>query len=417
MPSGPEAAASLDWAQGRWTRAGAGPARASLVIAGDWAPIRAFGPLVTADPEAVYGDLLPVLRAASLRIANLECPLTRLDQPAVKSGSVLKGGPDHVRGLTAVPFELVTLANNHVLDHGPAAFRETLDLLDAQGIRTVGAGLDAVAAFRPQVLDLGGVRVGVVNFSEGEDLTGAGPGPGVSGWDLDRVAAILADLGRTVDVRVVIFHGGVEYIPFPPPYVAAALRRLAAAGADLVVAHHPHVPQGVEIHGRTPICYSLGNFLFHQDTRLLHRKTGYLVRADLGRDGLTGLEVVPYRIGSLGLRLLRGPDRDAFFTSLRAVSEPLAARSGVTEAWHGFLRWVGREGFRAEVQRLMGELAEHPEKGAAMFRNRLTTLQHREQWQDLLTRVMAGNLDTAPQWAFDLVAEWQTRPLPGSAQP
>jgi poly-gamma-glutamate synthesis protein (capsule biosynthesis protein) len=417
MPASPKASIPLDWAQGRWARPGAGRARTSLVIAADWAPIRAFGPLVAADPEAVYGDLLPVLRAAGLRIANLECPLTRLDQPAVKSGSVLKGAPDHVRGLTAVPFELVTLANNHVFDHGLAAFQETQDLLAAQGIRTVGAGLTAEAAFRPQVLDLDGVRVGILNFSEGEDLTGAGPGPGVFGWDQDRAAAILADLGRTADVRVVIFHGGVEYIPFPPPYVVSALRALADAGADLVVAHHPHVPQGVEIRGRTPICYSLGNFLFHQDTRLLHRKTGYLVRAELGRGGLTGLEVIPYRIGPLGLRLLGGPDRDAFFASLRAVSEPLAAQSGVTDAWHGFLRWVGRAGFRAEVERILGELAERPPIGAAMFRNRLTTLQHREQWQDLLTRIMAGDLDTAPQWAFDLVDEWQARTLPGSAQP
>jgi poly-gamma-glutamate synthesis protein (capsule biosynthesis protein) len=384
---------------------------------------------VAADPEAVYGDLLPVLREASLRMVNLECPLTALDRPVFKSGSVLKGGPEHLRGLTAVPFELATLANNHVFDHGLEAFRETLDLLATAGIRTVGAGLTAEAAFRPQVLDLSldpgarmrdpgeGVRVGVVNFGEGEDLTGAGPGPGVFGWEPDRVAATLADLGVTVDVRVVVFHGGVEYIPFPPPYVVAALRAAAEAGADLVVAHHPHVPQGVEIHGRTPICYSQGNFLFHQDTPLLHRKTGYLVRAGLDRGGVTDLEVVPYRIGPQGLSLLRGQDRDGYLASLRAVSEPLAAPEGVADAWHGFLRWVGRDGFRAEVERILGELAEHPGKGAAMFRNRLTTLQHREQWQDLLTRIMAGNLDDAPQWAFDLVDEWQTRPLPGSAQP
>jgi hypothetical protein len=239
----------------------------------------------------------------------------------------------------------------------------------------------------------------------------------VFGWEPDRVAEALAELGRTADVRIVVFHGGVEYIPFPPPYVASALRAAAEAGADLVVAHHPHVPQGLEFAGRTPICYSLGNFLFHQETRLLHRKTGYLVRAGLDRGGLTDLELIPYRIGPRGLGRLQGPDREAFFGSLRAVSEPLAAPGGVAEAWHGFLRWQGRDGFRAEVERILAELAERPEKGAAMFRNRLTTLQHREQWLDLLSRIMAGQLDEAPQWAVDLVDEWQTRPLPGSTPP
>ena len=407
----------FDWVQGRWTRPGSGPARASLVVAADWAPIRAFGPRVAADPEAVYGDLLPVLRGADLRIANLECPLTRLERPAVKSGSVLKGGPEHLRGLTAVPFDLVTLANNHVFDHGLEAFRETLDLLAGAGIRSVGAGLTPEDAFRPQVLDLGGVRVGIVNFSEGEDLTGAGTGPGVFGWEPDRVAEILAGLGRTADVRIVVFHGGVEYIPFPPPYVASALRAAAEAGADLVVAHHPHVPQGLEFAGSTPICYSLGNFLFHQETSLLHRKTGYLVRAGVDQDGLVDLELVPYRIGPRGLGRLQGQGRAAFFASLRVVSEPLAAPDGVADAWRGYLRWLGRDGFRAEVETILGELAEHPPKGAAMFRNRLTTLQHRQQWLDLLTRAMAGELDQAPQWAVDLVEEWQTRPLPGAPQP
>jgi poly-gamma-glutamate synthesis protein (capsule biosynthesis protein) len=408
---------SFDWNRGRWARPGAGLVPASLVIAADWAPIRAFAPLVEADPEAVYGDLLPVLRGADLRIVNLECPLTGLERPAVKSGSVLKGGPEHLRGLTAVPFELATLANNHVFDHGLEAFRETRDLLAGAGIRTVGAGLTAEEAYRPQVVDLGGVRVGIVNFSEGEDLTGAGPGPGVFGWEPDRVTAALADLEGTVDVRIVIFHGGVEYIPFPPPYVASALRAAAKAGADLVVAHHPHVPQGLEFLDGTPICYSLGNFLFHQDTALVHRKTGYLVRAGFDRDGLADLELVPYRIGPRGLGRLQGPDRDAFFAGLRAVSEPLAVLGGVADAWHGFLRWLGRDGFRAEVEKLLAELAERPPKGAAMFRNRLTTLQHREQWLDLLTRIMAGELDQAPQWAVDLVDEWQTRTLSGSAQP
>ena len=406
----------VDWEQGRWSRRGAGPAQGHLIIAGDWAPIRLFGPQVDADPEAVYGDLLPVLRSGNLRIVNLECPLTDLDQPAVKSGSVLKGAPGHVRGLTAVPFDLATLANNHVFDHGVDAFRQTQELLDAHGIRAMGAGLTPGEAFRPQVLDLNGIRLGIVNFSEGEDLTGAVRGPGVFGWEPERVRTLLDELRSVVDVRVVIFHGGVEYIPFPPPYVAEALEMAAEAGADLVVAHHPHVPQGIQVHGRTPICYSLGNFLFHQETDLLHRKTGYLVKAGFSRDGLTDLEVIPYRIGRQGLSLLRGGDRTAFLDSLRAVSEPLASRRGIEEAWHGFLRYQGREGFRAEVEKILAEMDACPGKGAAMFRNRLTTLQHREQWLDLLTRIMEGRIDSAPQWAYDLMAEWQTAKVPGSSE-
>src|SRR5512134_1785792 len=93
-------------------------ARARVVVASDWAPIRAFDAIVRDDPEAVYGDLLPLLRGADLRVVNCECALTRSTRPVWKSGAVFKGEPAHVRGLTAVPFEVACLANNHVLDYG-----------------------------------------------------------------------------------------------------------------------------------------------------------------------------------------------------------------------------------------------------------------------------------------------------------
>ena len=92
----------------------------SIIVASDWAPIRALEPVIRRDPGAVYGDMLPVLRAADLRIVNCECALTAARKPVWKSGAVFKGLPAHVAGLTAVPFEVACLANNHVFDYGLA---------------------------------------------------------------------------------------------------------------------------------------------------------------------------------------------------------------------------------------------------------------------------------------------------------
>jgi poly-gamma-glutamate synthesis protein (capsule biosynthesis protein) len=142
-----------------------------------------------------------------------------------------------------------------------------------------------------------------------------------------------------------------------------------------------------------------------------------MVKAGLSRRGLVDLEAIPYRIGPRGLGLLRGEAKSDFLASLRAVSEPLDRPGGCLDAWNGFLRYKGQQGFEAEVRQVLGEMAGNPKKGAAMFRNRLTTLQHREQWLDLLTRIMEDRIDAAPQWAYDLVAEWQTREIPAAAQP
>jgi poly-gamma-glutamate synthesis protein (capsule biosynthesis protein) len=398
----------LNWAKGCWSANKAGEEMAEVILAGDWAPIRSFASIVEQAPEAVYGDLLPVLRSADLRIANLECTLFG-ERPVWKSGAVFKGHAGHVRGLTAIPFEVVTLANNHVFDYGSGAFRQTRELLQGQGIRFLGAGMSASEAEAPLIVECRGIAVGIVNFSEGEDLTAAGPGPGVFGWDVARAAALVGAVRDQVDVVIAICHCGVEYIAFPPPYVTEAFERLADAGADLVVGHHPHVPQGIHIHNGVPICYSLGNFVFYQETDLWYRKVGYLVKAGIGKAGLSRLEIIPYGISGDGLRLLRNGEYARFMASLQAVSEPLAHEATVRDAWHGFLRYYGREGFRKEIGMILRQMEAEPPKGAAMLRNRVATMQHREHWIDAMTRIMDVTIAESPAWAYDLTMEWLTR--------
>ncbi|MBE3111271.1 MAG: CapA family protein [Acidobacteria bacterium] len=154
----------------------------SIVIAADWAPIRALEPVVRSAPDSVYGDMLPVLRGADLRIVNCECALTAARTPVWKSGAVFKGLPAHVAGLTRVPFEVACLANNHVFDYGVRGFRDTLDVLHRNGIQTVGAGLSYKEASSPLTVLVKGTRVTILNFSEGEDLMASRGGPGVCGW-------------------------------------------------------------------------------------------------------------------------------------------------------------------------------------------------------------------------------------------
>ncbi len=399
----------FDWSRGRWVNSAVPHATAEVVIASDWAPIRAFETAMDDSPEAVYGDLLPVLRAGDLRIVNLECALSEKGTPVWKSGSVFKGRPGHVRGLTAVPFDVATLANNHVLDYGLDAFSETVNVLRESGIRAVGAGLTAEGARRPLTIEVKGLCVGIINFSEGEDLTAAVDGPGVFGWEVEKVVESVRALRRDADIVLVIAHAGVEYIPFPPPYLAEAFRRIAAAGADLVVGHHAHVPQGIEIFGGVPICYSLGNFVFYQNTDLYSRKRGFLLTAGISPEGLSHFQVTPYAIGPESLSLLKGADRAFFFDALQRVSHPLSHKGGVTEAWHGFLRHYGLKGFRDEIGMILSTMDREPQKGAAMLRNRVATMQHREHWIDAMTRIMEGTIDTSPQWALDAAAEWLTR--------
>ena len=165
----------FDFETGTWS-SGQSP-DATLIIAGDWAPIRNFAPLIETDPASIYGDLLPIIQGADLSLVNLEAPLSDRGSPVTKSGAVFKGEACHVKGLTAVPFDGVTLANNHMFDFGLQAFEETINILDSNGIKHLGAGKNLDQASTPCILKTRGITLGIVNLSEGEDLTAAGQGP------------------------------------------------------------------------------------------------------------------------------------------------------------------------------------------------------------------------------------------------
>ncbi|MCP4133064.1 MAG: CapA family protein [bacterium] len=404
---------NINWEEGSWQAPGKAGAGAEIMITADWAPIRDFDSLISESPESVYGDLLPELKKADLRITNLECPLTDTGDGIWKSGSVLKGMDRHVGGVSAVPFEVVTMANNHVFDYGLDAFNNTGSLLTQNNIAAVGAGLSTEEAEKPLVVNINNLKIGIINFSEGEDLTdtGDGEGPGVFGWHIDRVCELTAELKKEVNAVIVICHGGLEYIPFPPPYIANAFQRVADAGADLVVGHHPHVPQGMQIYKGVPLCYSLGNFVFFQQTDLFYRKIGYMVKAGISQEGLSAIRLLPYEILPDRLSLLKENKLKKFMETFRLISEPLDANSGILDAWNAFLKYYGTEGFRKEIGSIMTRFDEELQKGAAMFRNRMTTLQHRHHLIDLMTRIMEGTLDDAPEWALELTDLWFTKKI------
>lgn len=386
-----------------------GPHDTSVLIASDWAPIRLFEPIVRSRPEAVYGDLLPILRDADVRIVNLECALTSVRRHVCKSGAVFKGEPAHAGALTVVPFDVACLANNHVLDYGVAGLRETLGVLDRHRILRVGAGLTEREAYAPLSLRAGALRLHVVNFGEGEDLTASRGGAGVFGWDIPRAESLVRRCKKQGGVVIAIGHCGLEYVPYPPPYVVNAFRSLVDAGADCVVGHHPHVPQGIEWYRHTPIVYSLGNFVFYQPNSLHFRKTGFSVVVRFRGSQVAAVDLHPYRITDTGLRTLDPQEDREFFRDLERVSRPFRESDGHERAWNAYLAYFGAEGFFAEVRGILDRMHTEPQKGAAMFRNRVTTVQHSELWRTFLTRMMADRPPRANARERQIVDDWFTR--------
>ena len=384
-----------------------------IIFASDFAPIRKFAPIMASDPEAVYGNLLPVLRGADYRIVNLESPLDPGDGFIVKSGAAFTGYPEHISSLKAGGFDLAVMANNHTFDCGEKGFSATCRLLHDNGIATVGAGRDLTEARKPHLIEADGIKIMLFAVSEGEDMRGAaGHSPGVRPWEPDVLAGEIARAKQTCDVVLVSAHCGLEYQPFPSFYVYEAFRTWAEAGADLIIGHHPHVPQGMACFGGTPAYFSLGNFVFYQPVKYRYRKIGYLLEITLDRGRITEHRPIPYHIGETGLRLLKGREENEFRTLFARLSAPLADPGSARSAWHAVLAFNGVAGFRAELEKILDKLRTDPPHGAAMLRNRVRCMQHLTQWSDGMTRIADGTIGEAPEELVAMVREFMTREEP-----
>jgi poly-gamma-glutamate synthesis protein (capsule biosynthesis protein) len=228
--------------------------------------------LKSAPPVFPWGDTLPVLARADIRFANLECVMA--DGGTPQPGKVFHFRSDvrNVAVLTAASIDAVSLANNHVLDYGPDAFRESLPALDRCGILHAGAGPDLEAARRPVIRRMGPTAVGLIAFTDNQPDWEAGPQrPGVYYVPVEerqrgdtRVGDLLALVRRTkarADLLVVSAHWGGNWGSEVPAAHRELARALVDAGADVVFGHSAHIFRGIELYAGRPLIYSAGDFI------------------------------------------------------------------------------------------------------------------------------------------------------------
>lgn len=226
--------------------------------------------LTVADPAFPWGDVLPILRQADVRFANLECVLAGDGTPVPGKVFHFRSDVKNVECLKSAAIDVVALANNHVLDFGVDALREMLTALDQHGILRAGAGTDLDAARRPAVRRVGPHAVGFVAFTDNQpDWEATGRAPGIHYVPVDdpgdRRAMELLDLVRRTKARVQLLivsaHWGANWGSEVPPGHQSLGRALIEAGADVVFGHSAHIFRGVEIYRNRPVVYSAGDFV------------------------------------------------------------------------------------------------------------------------------------------------------------
>jgi hypothetical protein len=211
-------------------------------------------------------DFAPLFKSADLVIGNLECPL--LEQGTSIPGKCsLRGSTAWAHALRRYGIGMVSLANNHSMDYGEEGLASTIAALDAAGIVHVGAGPSAAAARAGRLLTIRGRTVALLARTAvfvAAPTAASDTAGGVALLDEEETLRAIIELRARADVVILLIHWGVEEYLYPSPGQRRLAAKLAEAGVDAVVGHHPHVIQGWESISNTIVLYSLGNFVFRE---------------------------------------------------------------------------------------------------------------------------------------------------------
>ena len=240
-----------------------------ILIGADFVPTSSNKDLfIKGDLDRLFGDeLLLLMKKADYRIFNLETPLCDSVHPIKKNGANFSAPCACVKTYCAVHADLLTLANNHILDQGVHGLESTWSVLRDNGIDTVGTGADLSSASEPFLFSCFGRKIGVYACAEHEfSITEEGRA-GANPYDPLETPDHVAELKAQCDYVIVLYHGGREYYRYPSPNLQKTCRKLVEKGADLVICQHSHCIGCEEKYRNGAIVYGQGNFLFDNSNR------------------------------------------------------------------------------------------------------------------------------------------------------
>jgi poly-gamma-glutamate capsule biosynthesis protein CapA/YwtB (metallophosphatase superfamily) len=307
-----------------------------LAAAGDVNLGRVCGQRLLADSS--YDPLrgvAPIWANADLRFVNLESALSEQhgETQSPRHGLVFTGPPVGADALARAGVGIVSTANNHAWDYASRGLLETLQNLDRAGVAHAGTGADEADAYRPAIVHVNGLSVaffavtqiwnlGVFRREEARHH--------VAWADFSRLRKALVKARAESDFVIVSYHGGEEYTDVPLRKTRAFVAEVMSLGVDVVIGHHPHVPQGVAWYGARPVFYSLGNFVFDGRRTVPWTRASFIAKLRFQRGHAVSVAACPVLIDGFEPRALTTGDessRRAFERHLREVSESVGGTS------------------------------------------------------------------------------------------
>lgn len=211
-------------------------------------------------------ELAGVISSADYAIGNFEAPVQGAGTPQPKSGIHLQQQIETIHGLKQQGFDLLLLANNHIMDFGEAGLAATIAIAQKEGLEYLGAGFNFATAYKPLVKKINNIKIGMINAGEAQfgviDHFQGASEAGYAWINHPYIDKLILRLKSECDYVLVFSHAGLENYPIPQKEWRIRYKHFCDLGADLVIGSHPHVAQGYESYQNSLIFYSLGNFYF-----------------------------------------------------------------------------------------------------------------------------------------------------------
>ncbi len=266
--------------------------------------------------------LSPALQDADIALCNLEGVLSlRSNVPDPVESRVFRGPPDWALALREAGFTAVSVANNHSLQHGIEAFRDTVDACRKAGLDVIGLA-DERGLPVPVIHNFGAIRIALLGASFVPDPrrtstnSYAAPEP-------DALLEQINSLAATGACVVIALHAGEEGRLLPDPGTMSAINALSTAGARLILIHHSHVFQPVFRHGHSLVASGLGDCLFDLHWHPALTSAAVLL-ADIPAEGDILDTLLPFRLtAGMELQLLTDDHKTRFLQTLGTRCEQL----------------------------------------------------------------------------------------------
>lgn len=289
------------------------------------------------DDGLLSKPVLDFFHSADHTVANVEGALIDAVDDGSRGVFFHSMNPQATRVLKNIHADIWSIGNNHTMDAGREGVISTRKIAADLGCRTIGAGLNETEASQPVYLDeAGGIGMFCVSYMN-ECIPATATEPGIFRWDdLDAIKRRIDEIKAKCRWCIVVSHGGEEFTSLPSPYTRDRYLKFLELGADVVVGHHPHVPENYELFddGKA-IFYSLGNFIFDTNYQRVHLYTdvGVLLKLIFTEEKMD--------FEAMGIQIVRGDERiDAaplpdVFTNIPAeeyaLLAPLSAKAFVEE--------------------------------------------------------------------------------------